>query len=154
MHVASSPKRKLMALGVALVATVGLLSGCLTQDQQTVQSLINADRTANGVATLTDYAAADAKAQAWADHLALDPSVPPVLTHTTLADGYQAGTWCHLGENVGAGPSIESIEPAFMASPLHRANILDPNYDHVGTGVAKNATSGYVFVVQEFVDLC
>jgi uncharacterized protein YkwD len=154
MQVASSPTRKLAALGLALVATVGLLSGCLSSDQQTAQSLLNADRTANGVATLTDYAAADAKAQAWAEQLAKDPSNPPVLTHSNLADGYQAGTWCHLGENVGAGPSIEAIEPAFMASPLHRANILNPDYDHVGTGVAKNATSGYVFVVQEFVDLC
>ena len=143
-----------MALGVALVATVGLLSGCLTQDQQTAQSLLNADRTSNGLPALVDYQAADTKAQAWAEHLAANPSIPPVLAHSNLTDGYQAGTWCHLGENVGAGPSIESIEPAFMASPLHRANILNRDYDHVGTGVATNATTGYVFVVQEFVDLC
>lgn len=141
-------------LGLVVVVAVGLLSGCLTADQAKVQDLLNADRTSNGLPTLVDYQAADTKAQAWAEHLAANSSIPPVLAHSDLTDGYQAGTWCHLGENVGAGPSVESIEPAFMASPLHRANILNPDYDHVGTGVATNATTGYVFVVQEFVDLC
>lgn len=146
--------RKMVALTSVVALSVGLLSGCLSADQSKVQTLMNADRSANGQSVLADYAAADAKAQAWAEHLAANPSNPPVLVHSNLPDGYDANAWCHLGENVGAGPSVESIEPAFMASPEHRANILNPVYDHVGTGVATNATSGYVFVVQEFVDLC
>lgn len=146
--------RKVSALGLVVVATVGLLSGCLSADQSQVQNLLNTDRVANGQAALTDYQAADTKAQAWAEHLAANPSNPPVLAHSNLPDGYQGGTWCQLGENVGAGPTVASIEPAFMASREHRANILNSVYDHVGTGVATNATSGYVFVVQEFVDLC
>lgn len=142
----------MVVLTVAM--TVGLLTGCLSTDQSNAQSLLNADRNANGLPALVDYSVADAKAQAWAEHLAQNSSVPPVLSHSSLPDGYQAGTWCYLGENVGAGPSVAAIEPAFMASPTHRANILNVNYNHVGTGVATNTTSGYTFVVQEFVDLC
>lgn len=142
------------ALGLVVVVAVGLLSGCLSADQSKVQDLLNADRVANNLPALSDYQAADTKAQAWAEHLAANPSNPPVLEHSNLPDGYGNTKWCRLGENVGAGPTIESIEPAFMASPTHRENILNPVYDHVGTGVAVNATSGYVYVVQEFVDIC
>jgi uncharacterized protein YkwD len=150
-----SPKsRKLATLTAVVAVTIGLLSGCLSAGQTQAQNLLNADRDANDLPALVDYQAADQKAQAWAEHLAQNPANPPVLAHSDLRDGYAAGSWCHLGENVGAGPTVESIEPAFMASPDHRANILNPVYDHVGTGVATNATSGYVFVVQEFVDLC
>lgn len=146
--------RKVAGVLIAAVAMVALLGGCRSQDQITAQSLLNADRQANGLGALPNFAKADAKAQAWAEHLAATGTgVPADLSHTYLPDGYDAGSFCLLGENVGMGGSIAAIEPAFMASPGHRAHILG-SFTHVGTGVAKSATTGYVYVVQEFITVC
>ena len=146
--------RKITGFLVAAVLAVTVLTGCLSQDQVTAQNLLNADRVAHGLPALTDFTTADAKAQAWAEHLAANSKGTAAdLSHSDLRDGYAGVSWCRLGENVGMGPTIESIEPAFMASPGHRANILG-NYTHVGTGVATSSKTGYVFVVQEFVAFC
>jgi uncharacterized protein YkwD len=54
-----------------------------------------------------------------------------------------------IGENVGMGESVAAIESAFMASPHHRDNILDPNFTQAGYAVvANNAT---YFVTEDFV---
>ena len=142
-------RRTVAVVGSCLLAA-SLLAGCLTQNQITVQHEINSSRSSYGVRTLIDYSLADTKAQNWANKLKADGT----LSHSNLASGYTYGTWCHLGENVGMGPSLSSIQTGFMNSTAHRANILNPVYDHVGTGVAYNPSTGYYFVVQEFVDLC
>ena len=54
-----------------------------------------------------------------------------------------------LGENVGHGPSVAAIEQAFMNSPGHRANILNPEFNWAGTGVSV-AADGTVYLVQVF----
>jgi len=42
-----------------------------------------------------------------------------------------------VGENVAGGyPSARSACAGWMASPGHRANFLDPQYTHIGTGFA------------------
>ncbi len=145
-----SKRRRKLGLGLVAVCTALIVAGCISQDQLAVQTDINNDRAAYGRAALVDYTPADTKAQAWANQLAKDG----YLHHSNLASGYQAGTWCKLGENVGMGPSISAVDNGFMHSAPHKANILDPAFDHHGTGVAKNQATGYVFVVQEFVDLC
>lgn len=43
--------------------------------------------------------------------------------------------WTKLGENVGYGSTVSGLHAAFMNSPGHRANILDPDYTHIGVGV-------------------
>ena len=40
--------------------------------------------------------------------------------------------WRTWGENVGAGIDPYGLYKAYMASPDHRANILDKRFDHVG----------------------
>jgi len=49
-------------------------------------------------------------------------------------DGYD---WELGGENVGVGGSLESLEDAFMASELHRQNILRRVYQHAAVGIAR-----------------
>ena len=49
--------------------------------------------------------------------------------------------WTALGENVAMGQhSIDQVMADWMASPGHRANILNPTYTSVGFGLAKGAT--------------
>jgi uncharacterized protein YkwD len=138
----------MVGLACAGALALGVLSGCISQDQITVQNQINSVRTSVGVRTLIDMDKADTKAQNWAQKLANDGK----LSHSNLASGYTSGTWCHLGENVGMGPSLSSVQSAFIKSPGHYANMVNAIYDHVGTGVVKKGSTYYV--VQEYADLC
>jgi uncharacterized protein YkwD len=56
--------------------------------------------------------------------------------------------WRSIGENVGYGPSVASVEYAFMHSPEHRANILDPDWRGIGVGVYRSG--GRIWVTQIF----
>jgi uncharacterized protein YkwD len=49
-------------------------------------------------------------------------------------DGYD---WSLAGENVGVGSSLESLQDAFMASPLHRQNILRSTFQNAAIGVVR-----------------
>lgn len=52
--------------------------------------------------------------------------------------------WSTLGENVGTGPGSTVVHAAFMASPGHRANVLDTRYTHVGVGVVVEGSKIWV----------
>lgn len=66
----------------------------------------------------------------------------------------QAGyDFVHAGENLAVYFTDSSeIVDAWMNSPLHRANILDRDYQEIGIGVAEGEFEGYetVYVVQLF----
>jgi uncharacterized protein YkwD len=49
-----------------------------------------------------------------------------------------------LAENVGRAFSTVEVEHAFMGSPSHRANILNPDMTHVGIGVVLGQAEGGV----------
>ncbi|MGI9622661.1 MAG: CAP domain-containing protein [Acidimicrobiales bacterium] len=60
--------------------------------------------------------------------------------NTTLAhaDDIVTGApadWLKVGENVGRGGALADIWQAFLDSPSHAANVLDPAFDLVGIGV-------------------
>lgn len=56
--------------------------------------------------------------------------------------------WRSIGENVGYGPTVDAINYAFMHSPDHRANILNPHWHGVGVGVYRSG--GRVWVTEIF----
>lgn len=62
--------------------------------------------------------------------------------------GSHVSGWQKVGENVGKGPSVNSIHSAFMNSPSHRANILGADWTQVGVGV--DVRGGTVWVTQVF----
>jgi hypothetical protein len=49
-----------------------------------------------------------------------------------------------LGENVGAGSSVEDIDSSFMSSSEHRDEILHAPYNEIGVGVAVRDRTLYV----------
>jgi uncharacterized protein YkwD len=63
--------------------------------------------------------------------------------------GWKVTNWSTLGENVGVGSSIASLQSAFMNSPSHRQNVLDPNYRYVGVSVRPDNGRLWVTVVFE-----
>ena len=50
---------------------------------------------------------------------------------------WHGGTW------YGAELLADEIMEGWMDSPSHRESIMDPNYDHVGIGVAITSSEGY-----------
>jgi uncharacterized protein YkwD len=55
--------------------------------------------------------------------------------------------WAAAGENVGVGDSLDDLEDAFMASEVHRHNILARTYDHAAVGIVVADGSVWVTVV-------
>jgi len=51
-----------------------------------------------------------------------------------ISAGY-TGAWSKLGENVGVGANVQVLVDAFVASPGHFANIIDPSFTEIGVGV-------------------
>lgn len=140
------PARR-VAVVAALAVALSLLGACLSPSQGLVRAEMNADRSANGLRTLGTQADAQAKAQAWAERLAREDRI----YHSTLTDGIRV-RWCSIGENVGYGHSVASIENGYMNSPVHRANILASKWNGVGVGYATNGDR--VYTVQVFIQTC
>jgi uncharacterized protein YkwD len=64
--------------------------------------------------------------------------------------------WLATGENIAKAGSTAQAEALFMNEPKfqpnHRGNILDPNYNRVGIGIAR-ASDGSIYITQEFAEI-
>jgi uncharacterized protein YkwD len=148
----SGERRHLRRIVYALVGAllVLTLAGCeSTQaDREQVLDLVNQSRAQNGLPALRENFELDVKADNWAQHL----RNVCALSHSTLSDGAPP-SWRKLGENVGYGGDIGQVHTAYMNSPGHRANILDPGFTQIGTAAVWGDCDGFhrVFTVQEFM---
>ena len=106
-------------------------------------SLLNAERATVGLPALALDAGLQAAAAAQAGNIAAAGS----LFHQDLVP--LLGPWRTVGENVGFGPSVSSINTALVNSPGHYANMVNPDFTHVGIGVVVTA-DGRVWVSQVF----
>lgn len=140
-------KRVALVLAVPLLV-LGLAACDPSPNQESVRAHVNESRRAHGLHALGDDFTVRLKAQSWADHLASTGS----LSHSRLSSGLDGLAWVSIAENVGRGGSIGRIHDSYMASPSHRANILDRRWDRIGTGHAV-AGDGTVYTVHVFVDL-
>jgi uncharacterized protein YkwD len=105
---------------------------------------INALRASRGLPTLQVRANLVGKARGWAGTMAGAQKI----WHSRLSAGVGA-RWQKLGENVGRGPSERLLQAAFIASPTHFANLVDPAFTNIGVGVV--AAGGTLFVSQVFM---
>lgn len=134
-----------VALGLALGSlgpSLGLLpdsilpaSAATTEvdDEALFISLLNELRTERGLQPLTIDPELTREARQWTDQIRSNGQ----LSHSSdLSIGITA-TWLKLGENVGVGPEdrVQGIFDAFVDSPAHLANIVDPSFNLVGVGV-------------------
>jgi uncharacterized protein YkwD len=138
-----SPRNVRVCAAITLLIGVLLFTAC-TPEQTATFDRINDIRVQNGLNTLLPSPPAMAKAQAWAEHLAATGQLAHSDLWADLPPGGQS-----VGENVGMGGSIDAVYDAFMQSPKHRANLLDPRWNWSGTGVARSADGAY-YIVQVF----
>jgi uncharacterized protein YkwD len=124
-------------------AGVALVSCNAKADYLADAYLVNQSREQVGARPLGWSPALAAKAQAWAEHLAATGQ----LQHSSLTQGVPAG-WQALGENVGVGGGIVDVHSAFLNSPEHRANMLNPTWRVMGLGAVRSGNN--VWVVEEY----
>jgi len=143
----STTRRRPMSMAAPLVALALLLglSACMGADQIGTLGLVRHDRAAHNVRSISLDTAYAAQAQAHAQAMANGGR----LYHSPL---HLAPGECSKGENVGEAGTVTQVEHLFMNSPPHRANILNPQYDHVAIGVVRQG--GRAWVVQLFIGSC
>jgi len=120
---------------------------------QGLLALTNQARAANGLAPLTWSAGIATMAQNWSQSMAGDATVCaiPPLAHNPSYKDQTPGNWTTVGENVGCAEpaSATVIFNAWMGSAGHTANILRPEFTHIGIGWAVTA-NGIAFATQDF----
>ena len=119
----------IMVLAVT-VMVVGMAIPALAGPEGTLVSKINSSRAANGLAPLETYWDLTDDARAHSSRMMDQGSIyhNPALSSVT-------GVWEKLGENVGVGANVQVLVDAFVASPGHFANIIDPSFTEIGVGV-------------------
>jgi uncharacterized protein YkwD len=113
--------------------------------------LVNRERAATGARPLQPNAGLQRAADSQAENMALDdyfghlgPAGESLLARTR-AVGYLSGSQVgyEVGENIAWGTlsfaTPRAIVAAWMGSPGHRENILDPSYRDTAIGVAPQA---------------
>jgi uncharacterized protein YkwD len=133
-------RKLLLALGV-LSLLVALTACGPTTDESVFASSINATRVARKLPPLAFDDGFHAKALAWSTQMANAQK----LSHSPLKTWYPPG-WKALGENVGVGPSLPDLAAAFIASPAHLQNMIDPRFKRMSVAVVKR---GNVYWVTE-----
>lgn len=92
---------------------------------------INDLRASKGLAPLSVDGELTEQSRRWAEQMRQRGGIShaPDLSVGVTAD------WAKLGENVGVGGDVESLFQAFVNSPGHYDNLVDPAYRFVGVGV-------------------
>jgi uncharacterized protein YkwD len=106
--------------------------------------LVNQARADKGLKPLRQRGSLSDVADDWAHVLA----TTRVLKHNPRLFS-QVNNWTLIAENVGYGPDVRTIHRAFMASPEHRENILEPRFNALGIGKERD-TLGTLWIVQIF----
>ena len=144
-----------MLLAAALVAGAATACAQTTADSAARQifALTNQDRAAQGLPALQWSPAlargAEAHAQIMVQEPALShqyPGEPPLVVRARQA-GVRFQT---VAENIASGWSADQINTAWMSSPSHRENILDPRLNALGVAVVRRG--GQLYAVEDFAE--
>ena len=92
---------------------------------------INNLRSSKGLAPLAVDAELTEQSRRWAEQMRLADKI----SHAPDASVGVTSDWALIGENVGVGGDVDALFQAFVDSPTHYANLIDPNYRFVGVGV-------------------
>jgi hypothetical protein len=87
-------------------------------------------------------------ARAWSEKMAAADQIShnPNLAKEVTAD------WQKLGENVGVGMTVAKLHDAFVKSPAHYRNLVDPDFTHIGVAVVIGR-DGALFTTHQFMKL-
>jgi uncharacterized protein YkwD len=106
---------------------------------------INQLRASKGLGALSVDGELTAQANQWAGTMA---NAGRIFHASDLSVGITAN-WSKLGENVGVGGDTASLFQAFVNSPTHYDNLVDPAYTRVGVGVVH--AGGRMYTAHRFM---
>src|SRR5438309_2184032 len=142
--------RRLVAGGVAGVLGIALAfvfapsaKADPNADEAQFFALLNSVRAKNGVPPLATDGQLINVARGWSAQMAGGGG----LSHNPNL-GSQVSNWRTLGENIGSGSDVLTIEAALEASPHHFENMVDPAFNFVGIGVVE--AGGAIWVTEDF----
>ena len=136
--------------------TPALASSSLIGQETTIISRVNSVRAEAGLQALTIDSRLTQSAQA----KATDMASMGYFAHGS-PEGYRMGHWINgagytyslAGENLAKGfTSIDRLMNAWVASPSHYQNLIEPKFVNIGIGIAEGVYQDQptVFVVQHF----
>ena len=119
----------------------------IDQFDQEILSLVNQERTKQGLNPLSLSEKLDKTADLYSARMAngdffghVDPQTGSSVATRVSAQNYQ---WTTVGENLAAGYSTpQAVFQGWMNSNGHRANILNPNFTHMGLGYTDLVNDG------------
>jgi hypothetical protein len=149
--------RKSFFFGIVLfvIVSTGAQTAMAQAGNSTPEKLLfasaNRERASKGLSPLQWSAVLAAAAQQHALRMAQENT----LSHQLPGEAglkeriaQHGGHFVSMAENIAEGPSAATIHQEWMKSPPHRANLLDPQLDSLGIGVAER--SGILFAVKDF----
>jgi uncharacterized protein YkwD len=139
---------KMLAAALAAAAVLASPAHAAASPQTTVIQLLNQQRAAHGVGPLH----ANAKLAKAARGHSREIVSKHDFSHGSFVNRIKATGWMRgkrswkVGENLAWGEgdqaTPQAIVSAWMASPPHRATLLNPAYHQVGVGVVAGVPSG------------
>jgi uncharacterized protein YkwD len=144
------------------------IEGVLTVEEQEFIDRINVERTEQGLGALTpdrqliQVARAHSRDMCVRDYFS---HIAPIARLRSPLDRYVCDLYSEglpipnhltIGENIyycsstQGGDDVADADRAFMNSPEHRANILNPNFDRIGVGIWRDA-KGQLWVTETFL---
>jgi pyruvate/2-oxoglutarate dehydrogenase complex dihydrolipoamide acyltransferase (E2) component len=108
-------------------------------------TLTNQLRVAHGLNALATNGELVSIARRWSGNMAAAGGI----SHNMSLPNQVSVYWTKLGENVGTGWDVQSIQTAFINSPHHYENLVDPAFNYVGIGVVDSG--GKIYVTVDFM---
>jgi uncharacterized protein YkwD len=136
-----------LAASCALAVPIDQISSATGESSQFV-SQVNDLRRSQGLNELTVEPNLTSIAQSWSVNMA---SQDGIFHRSDLRDGVTIN-WKRLGENVGMGPNVSDLMQAFIASPGHYKNLVDPTFTHIGVGSVRTP-DGLIYTTHEFASV-
>jgi hypothetical protein len=133
-----------------VLVPAGAASADSPADAAAMFQATNQARTDNGLGALQYDAGAASVAIFWANQLASSGTLQHNPNLVTQIETNDTTAWTRIGENVGFGPSVSSLQTAFMNSAPHKANILG-DFNRLGVGATRDG-NGTLWVVLDFVN--
>ncbi len=134
----------------AIVVDASSAGADTTTDEQRFVDKINDLRSEHGLGPLAVDAELVAGARDWTERLRSDGA----LSHAPDLSVGVTSYWLKLGENVGVAPKdqLDALFDAFVASPDHYANLIDPDFTYVGVGVLYD-DDGRMWTTHRFMEV-
>ncbi len=135
-------------VGTAMVAVPTVAGAASPGEEADFVSRINNLRASQGLPPMTPDAGLAATSCTWNDHMIAaggishDPNLAAAVA-SVFPD------WRKGGENVGLGGTVSSLFDAFVASPGHYKNLVDPDFSRVGVCVGRDG-NGKLFTTHRF----